>query len=481
MITQTVIAAGVEINDEKDRSAINQRQDMERNLQDSIPGEDLKEQQDLQNPRIVVQENLLEMPDVKTVSGESDSSEDTQSDEKPDDSVKQKTEKEIEKLEDELQLGESTQPKVILDKADNFMSLSRGPLTYVQEHVPFLTKRQIIFFGRLELDGAIYSSGVLEDDSVFDIRRFRAGLAGQVRVWPGWNYKLEFDLTDSENTLSDAYLSWRFNKWGTVRIGNQKVAQTLSGQTSSLSISFMERPLPVLAFTLQRRMGLGWDTHFKKLGANITVFAGDPNEGVGSQGWAARGYFNPTRGMFHVIHIGGSFMQLSSDDDARIYARPESHVTNTRLIDTGTWVDVGTSSALGLELAGSRGPVMFRSEFYRTEWTRSAGDNPRFKGWYAEASWFLTGEKAHYREGKFIRPNIQNENGAWEVALRFSTVNLNDEDIQGGTEKNLAFGINWYSRAHWRLMANVIKVHAEDGPFGEQKPWITQLRAQYYF
>jgi hypothetical protein len=30
-------------------------------------------------------------------------------------------------------------------------------------------------------------------------------------------------------------------------------------------------------------------------------------------------------------------------------------------------------------------------------------------------------------------------------------------------------------------MANVIKVNADDGPYGEQNPWIIQSRAQYYF
>ncbi len=126
----------------------------------------------------------------------------------------------------------------------------------------------------------------------------------------------------------------------------------------------MERPLPVDAFTLQRRLGIGWDTHLKKLGANITVFAGDPNENIGSRGWAARGYFNPTRSKFHVIHIGGSVMQLSSDGDAQISSRPESYVTNTRLVNTGVAPAVDLSSAIGLELAGSRGPIVFKSEFY---------------------------------------------------------------------------------------------------------------------
>jgi len=150
-------------------------------------------------------------------------------------------------------------------------------------------------------------------------------------------------------------------------------------------------------------------------------------------------------------------------------------------VDTGIWSSVETSSALGLELAGSKGPVTIKSEFYRTEWSRPGGDNPQFKGWYAEASWFLTGEMAHYREGKFVRPNILSDNGAWELAARFSTIDLNDLDVAGGEQKNLSFAVSWYSRTHWRFMANLIKVKAEGGPEGDQDPWIAQLRAQYYF
>lgn len=481
VFTQVIAAPDTNTAPESDQALTTQERGMQDNLEGTIPKKDLKEQQKLNNPRIVVQENLQEMPDVKAVSVKDMESGTAQANEGPDNSLTQKTSKELEEFESELQIESADRGRPILDQTDKLMEFSRRPLTYIQENVPFLTKRDIIFFGRLELDGAAYSSGILEDENGFTMRRFRLGLAGHVRFWPGWNYKLEFDLTDGDNTLSDVYLSWRFKKWGTIRIGNQKVAQTLSGQTSSLSNPFMERPLPILAFTLERRVGVGWDTHLRKLGANITVFAGDANKSVGTYGWAARGYFNPTRDKFHVIHIGGSYMQLSSSDDARMRARPESHVTDTRLVDTGTWAVVDTSSALGLEVAGSRGPVTFRSEFYRTQWSRADDINPSFKGWYADASWFLTGEKANYRDGKFIRPNILRKSGAWEVAFRFSTVNLDDEDVQGGTEKNLAFGLNWYSQTHWRFMGNLIKVKSENGPYGEQNPWIVQFRAQYYF
>ena len=281
-----IVAAHGAVASETDSSGKIEKSDqqigMEENLQDSMPMADLHEQQDegdLENPRIVIQENLNESPDVRVITASDPDDQPESGESQQDESLEKKTKEELEQLEQQLETESEDTGRLLFEKTDKFMERSRRPLTYFQEHLPFLTKRDIIFFGRLELDGAMYGDGVLDEDDGFTMRRFRLGLAGQVMIWPGWNYKLEIDLTDGENTLSDAYLSWRFKKWGTIRIGNQKVAQTLSGQTSSLSVSFMERPLPVLAFTLQRRIGIGWDTHLRKLGANITLFAGDPNKG----------------------------------------------------------------------------------------------------------------------------------------------------------------------------------------------------------
>ncbi len=368
----------------------------------------------------------------------------------------------------------------VLTKTGKLVELSRRPFIFLEQKVPFFAKRNIIFFGRLEVDVVDYGSGILRDDSGVAIRRFRLGLAGRVKFWEGWNYKLEVDLTDGESTLSDAYLAYRTQRWGTIRIGNQKVAQTLSGQASSVSIPFMERPLPVLAFTLQRRLGIGWDTHLRKLGANITVFYKDPNENIGSSGYAARFYFNPVRFRGDVVHIGASFMELKLENDGRFRARPESNRTDIRLVDTGIRPDVKDSSAFGLELAGALGPLTIRSEFYSAGWSREFLEDTRFNGMYVEGSWFLTGETANYRDGKFIRPVIKGARGAWEVALRFSTLDLNDKDVQGGTQDNFSLGLNWYSRTHWRFMGNLIKVRSE-GPEGKQDPWIVQFRGQYFF
>ena len=86
----------------------------------------------------------------------------------------------------------------------------------------------------------------------------------------------------------------------------------------------------------------------------------------------------------------------------------------------------------------------------------------------------------NYKNGKFIRPVIKSDAGAWELAVRFSNLDLNDKDIQGGEEDNLSLAVNWYSSDHWRVMGNLIKVESV-GPFGEQNPSIAQIRIQYFF
>jgi len=236
----------------------------------------------------------------------------------------------------------------------------------------------------------------------------------------------------------------------------------------------------VLACTLELRLGVGWDTHLENMGAHVTLFYIDPNEEVGSRGWAARGYSNPSVGRFHALHIGASFMQLAHDGDSQFRARSESHVTDIRLMGTGIWPAVKTGSALGIELAGKKGAVTIRSEYHHTDWDRENDSSPRFNGWYAEVSCFFTGEISQYREGKFIRPDIKSDRGAWELVLRFSNLDLNDRDVEGGEEDNLAISVNWYSRTHWRFMTNLIKVKSV-GPCGEQNPWFGQFCAQYFF
>jgi phosphate-selective porin OprO/OprP len=52
--------------------------------------------------------------------------------------------------------------------------------------------------------------------------------------------------------------------------------------------------------------------------------------------------------------------------------------------------------------------------------------------------------------------------GAWQVAARYSFVDLSDEDILGGRQSNGALALVWYFNPHSALLFNAIYGDIED-------------------
>jgi phosphate-selective porin OprO/OprP len=90
-----------------------------------------------------------------------------------------------------------------------------------------------------------------------------------------------------------------------------------------------------------------------------------------------------------------------------------------------------------------------------------------------QAGYYLTGEHRRYktRAGAFDRQKPKSifgkdgGKGAWEIALRYSTLDLNDGPVLGGKEDNLTLALNWYLNPATRLMINL--VHADIADLGE--------------
>jgi phosphate-selective porin OprO/OprP len=243
----------------------------------------------------------------------------------------------------------------------------------------------------------------------------------------------------------------------------------------------MEEPLPAEAFGLGRRLALGWDMHKKKGGLHMTAFGSDLNGSIGDSGYASRLYLNPARSRFGLFHVAASYVFENMSRKTRFFSHPESRVTDERLVDTGIFEDISEQQIAALEVAGAKDSFMFRGEFFRAKWYRKTEIDPVFKGFYVQASWILTGETFKYTQGKFIRVRPQNPRGAWETAVRFSRVDLNDQSITGGEEKNLTLAVNWYAPGNqFRVMSNLIFVRTDEYA-GDESPTIIQLRAQFHW
>ncbi len=117
---------------------------------------------------------------------------------------------------------------------------------------------------------------------------------------------------------------------------------------------------------------------------------------------------------------------------------------------------------------------------------RDSGSSLHFGGWYAQVAYTLTGESRAYRADRGIFDGIRpahafgkEGNGAFEIAARFSGLDLSDGEIRGGRERNASLAFNWYLNPMLRAGLNVVKVlDVKEGAFDSDEPTIYQIRMQ---
>ena len=138
---------------------------------------------------------------------------------------------------------------------------------------------------------------------------------------------------------------------------------------------------------------------------------------------------------------------------------------------------------VGLEAAYVSSPFSVQGEYIFAN--ADVASSANFRGYYAQASYFLTGEHRNYKpsEGAFSRVKPK-ENfksgggpGAWEVALRYSGLDLDDNSITGGKLNDLTAGLNWYLNPNTRVMWNY--VHADKDHVGNADMLMMRLQVEF--
>ncbi|MCP4259706.1 MAG: hypothetical protein GY774_19675, partial [Planctomycetes bacterium] len=270
-----------------------------------------------------------------------------------------------------------------------------------------------------------------------------------------------------------------------VRFGNMKEPFSLEEQTSISSITFMEKALPVNAFSPGRNIGIRYDRPESDSPINWAAgfFLNTGSFGtlgeVTDQISEANGFDLTARisgiplyqqAGRKLLHLGLSYVHgFRTGDDIQSRARPESRLTDDRLVDTGTF-PADSTYRIGTDLAIVSGPLSFQGEFIYTLTDADTVGDPEFWGGYAYLSYFITGEHRKYNRSKGVfypddeelrfRPR-KGEWGAWELGLRYSYVDLNDGPIYGGREGNVTAGLNWYHRKNIRVMLNYINANVK--------------------
>jgi len=365
-----------------------------------------------------------------------------------------------------------------------------------------------------------------------NFRRARLGFDGT--AYGDWNFALwgEFGGTGGESpVLNQAYIEYAgFKPFGAdhplrLRVGAWAAPSSLEDATSNTEGLFLERPAVA-------EMIRGLDAGDGRTGAGFVqngdrwyvegVYTGKvvgaatvPNNQ--QRGFVTRVAINPIHGLDYDVHLGASAQGVIEPANTGTYPavtealtlaeRPELRVDTLKLVSTGA-IASNAMQAYGLEAGGSWHNLYLAGEWFRINVDRTTAGStfdPQFGGWYLQGAWTLTGERHVWSSasGGFrgIRPakpfSLDNGNwGAFEVAARYSVLNLNDHygvvgaatptgGIRGGEQDIFTFGLNWYPNSVVRFLLDyqhgrVHRLNAAGGNIGETIDAIA-LRSQFAF
>jgi len=337
--------------------------------------------------------------------------------------------------------------------------------------------------GRIHADYAHYNDDISKMGNGAALRRARVYFKGKVSN--NWRYKTEIDFAENGKVgPRGVWLGYKGWKPISLKLGNFQEPFSLEEMSGSNTITFMERSL-ANTFAPSYRLGLGASGHGDFWGLSTGIFADTLSS---SNGWAvaSRASLAPLLFENKLVHLGVSseYRQTGARNRIRLRARPESGVTKSYLVNTNYINNVDHTWLIGTELAAAYGPISLQGEYIHNKVFRTVGTNLDFYGAYVQGSWILTGESRPYnaKQGVFTQLTPLHSYGAWEFALRYSTLNLDNNDITGGKEDNFTLGLNWYANYNIRFMLNYVFVNAHPNSNGfEENPNILQMRGQLVF
>ena len=358
-----------------------------------------------------------------------------------------------------------------------------------EENIKFRINGQVIVdAGNIDADDELQSAFPDLDGPNIYFRKLN--VSTYANFYDVVDFKIGIDFANVRD-IQDIWIRYLKYAWSRkIMIGNMKEPFSLDYLTSISRITFMERSLPEVAFGTGRNIGIRYDSLNPEKPINIGVGAfintgsfsdlGEATDQISEANGidtTARVFGRPVfdEGGEKLLHLGlgyshGFRMDDNPDVAMQYRTRPESRLTDDRLVDTGTILGTRRDK-VNAEIAMVLGSLSLQGQCYYLTLDATDADDPGFWGYYAFLSYFITGEHRKYNPALGIFSGVdpqpsfhptKGEWGAWELALRHSYVDLNDGEIKGGRESNFTTGLNWIHNRNVRMMFNYVNAHVED-------------------
>lgn len=290
-------------------------------------------------------------------------------------------------------------------------------------------------------------------------------------------YRAEFDFADGNADFKDVFVSVKdIPAIGYFRIGHFKEPQGLEQLESSNHIPFIERSFASI-LNADRNTGLEirGQNNDQSLTWDLGLYHDTDSFGNATSGTGAYSVAGRITGLplyrdsgRNLLHLGASYSHRNlAGDKLRIRTVPEAEGA-PKVLDTGLF-DADNMGVLGLEFNWTYQAFAIQSEYLtaRVNGVDSLGGLDRtFHGYYLQGSYFFTGEHRPYNKTwanfKYATPNKSVWDGgvgAWQLALRYSWLDLDDQDVRGGNGESFTGALNWYLDSQTRVMLDYTNFH----------------------
>ena len=319
-----------------------------------------------------------------------------------------------------------------------------------------------------ESEGRAFQVGGLKEYEGGEIRALRFGIAGTLNFKKPWFYQFvlhthAFDQGYDSKTSSDVtFLDYRLDipvwKQFALSVGKQKEPISMDRLLLGTQMQMSERATVLDAMFQVRNFGLVV-SGAGLLGGRMTGAVGIFNDWlVTSETFdeSATQVTGRVTGLPFVskddsslIHLALGIRYNDAKEGLRYLSRPEFNQSPV-YVDTDAFEAEHTLTS-DLEVSLRRGPFWLESEWVRNTVKAPDLEDPVFSGFFLSGAWTLTGEMRPYkrRNGTFgpvpvSKPVNQGGAGAWELTARYSSLDLSDGLVDGGSVDIVSLGLNWY-------------------------------------
>ncbi|MDE1985718.1 MAG: hypothetical protein KGJ28_04195 [Alphaproteobacteria bacterium] len=422
----------------------------------------------------------------------------------------------------DLQKQQTSATKVTITNGRPTIASADGDFT---ASVRALVQLDLAYYGQTAAATSLPASYGPDLSSGANFRRAQLGLQG--KVFGDWSYLFNYEFggsggSKSTNHIQSVYLQYDGLAPLVLRVGAFATPANVEDGTSSGDTIFLERNSPS---NLQRGLAGGDGRYSATL-----LYAGDRLFGAlsytgaklsdNSDFDAQQAVVGRVSDLVYVssnarllLGLNGTYIVKLADavasggptlattpgatalNSVTLSDTPELTVDSNgiKLANTGS-MPANHISQWGVETAGNWKNFYVQSGYFDFEVDRASTayksyssasttattiirpNNDQFSGWYVQTSWVLTGESKSYSaaNGAFTPPRpatpftmLQRGWGAWELAARYSDLNLNDHvldpayvitnwtgastktytfynTVRGGDQRIATVGLNWY-------------------------------------